>query len=54
MVYPGDTLLVEVWKMGTQKGEEEWRFLAKVEESGKLVLSNGRMVLGGSEGGSKL
>ena len=54
VVYPGDMLLCEVWKMGSQKGGEEWRFLTKVEESGKTVLSNGRIVFGRIESGSKL
>ncbi|KAL4879960.1 HotDog domain-containing protein [Aspergillus karnatakaensis] len=43
-VRPGDVLVTEIWKMGWVEGEEEVRFLTRVEK-GKVVLGNGRALL---------
>lgn len=52
-VRPGDTLVTDMWRVGATeevegrwgKGWEEVRFVTRVEESGKVVLSNGRAVV---------
>ncbi|KAK5169501.1 uncharacterized protein LTR77_005477 [Saxophila tyrrhenica] len=43
-VLPGDTLVVQMWKMGEKDGEgfEEVRFVTTVKKTGKVCLSNGR------------
>lgn len=48
-VRPGDTLVTEMWRVGQAEGHpagwEQIRFVTKVEQSGKVVLSNGRAVV---------
>lgn len=43
-VLPGDTLVVQMWKMGDKdsNGFEEVRFVTTVKQTGKVCLSNGR------------
>lgn len=43
-VLPGDTLVVQMWKMGNKdsQGFEEVRFVTTVKKTGKVCLSNGR------------
>ncbi|KIW24298.1 uncharacterized protein PV07_10025 [Cladophialophora immunda] len=49
VVYPGETLVVQMWKMNSAAGSSEdameIRFLTTVRESGKIALSNGRAIL---------
>ena len=44
-VLPGQTLVTEMWDMGSQGGLKTVIFTTKVQETGKLVLANGRAVL---------
>lgn len=43
VVFPGDTLVIEMWRMGVRNGIEEILFRTKVKE--EVVLSNGRALL---------
>ena len=44
-VKPGDKLITEAWRIGEFKdGWEDVRFITKVE-GGKIVLSNGRVLM---------
>ncbi|KIW95434.1 uncharacterized protein Z519_04018 [Cladophialophora bantiana CBS 173.52] len=53
VVYPGETLTVEMWKMshagsgstGSSENTLEIRFLTKIRDSGKVALSNGRAMI---------
>ena len=54
VVYPGNTLVLEMWNMGAPKEGsardkllvmEEYIFVVKVEETGKVALSHGRALL---------
>ncbi len=54
-VYPGDTLLTEMWETKNEGGEKEIIFVTKVKETGKVVLANGRARIAlGRQEGSKL
>lgn len=58
-VVPGDTVVVEMWRTGKEIGNEwfeEIVFVAKVKETGTVVLSNKRAVVKvvGGKGCSKL
>lgn len=47
-VVPGNTIVVEMWRTGKKVGNEGFEevvFLAKVQETGIVVLSNGRAVV---------
>ncbi|OBT58862.1 hypothetical protein VE04_00929 [Pseudogymnoascus sp. 24MN13] len=52
VVYPGDTLLVEMWKMGRENGLQEVLFRTSVE--GQEVLNNGRALLSVESAATKL
>ena len=53
-VKPGDKLVTRAWRTGDYKdGWEEVRFVTRVE-GGKVVLSNGRALMKGVTGKSKL
>jgi len=43
VVFPGDTLVIEMWRMGVRDGIEEILFRTTVK--GEVVLSNGRALL---------
>ncbi|OJD39733.1 peroxisomal dehydratase [Diplodia corticola] len=58
-VRPGDTLVTDMWRVGPAEGHpagwDQIRFVTRVEQSGKVVLSNGRAVVKVvQEGKSKL
>ncbi|KKY21258.1 putative peroxisomal dehydratase [Diplodia seriata] len=48
-VRPGDTLVTDMWRVGPAEGFpagwDQIRFVTRVEQSGKVVLSNGRAVV---------
>lgn len=52
-VKPGDKLITEMWRVGGKEGEEEVRFIVRVE-GGKTVLTNGRAVVKVEEVRAKL
>ncbi|TVY90243.1 Peroxisomal hydratase-dehydrogenase-epimerase [Lachnellula willkommii] len=54
-VNPGDTLVVDIWKLGEvdDEGYEEIRFVTKVK-GGETVLSNGRALVKSSSKESKI
>lgn len=62
VVYPGATLVVEMWdvsksKLGDARSSERMvdiRFRTRIKESGKIALSNGRAVIQLKQDTSKL